>query len=93
MEANRPGATKPTTLPPNQQFELMQRAAWRAGVMGSLNALALVLAARLIVLVAVAGAIALTFSALGHPDSWNTQVVLGVYTSGAVLVSWLVSRK
>lgn len=94
MEANRPKTT--TSAPtPSQQFqqEFMHRSVWKAALLGNLNALALVLAARLIVLVAIGGAIALTWAALGHSDSLSTQVVLAVYTSCAVLVSWIVSRK
>lgn len=96
MEANRtnPAATK-TAPTPSQQFqqEVMHRSVWKAAVMGTLNALALVLGARLIVLVLAAGAIGLTLVALGRQDSWNTIAVLGVYTCGAVLVSWLVSSR
>ena len=97
MEANRtnPEATRPTpSQPPNQfQQEYLHRSVWKAALLGNLNAMAMVLAARLIVLVAVGGAIALTYAALGHADSLSTQVVLGVYTSCAVLISWIVSRK
>lgn len=76
--------TKTTTAPPNLQFqqEYIHRAAWKAGVLGSINVLAMVLAGRLIGLVGIAGGIWLTFLALGQPDVPTTQwklIALGIY--------------
>ena len=50
------GSTTTTATPPNIPAEYMHRAAWKAGVMGSLNVLAIVLGVRLTLLVAVGGA-------------------------------------
>jgi hypothetical protein len=54
--------------------------------MGTINVLAIVLAARLIVLVSIAGGIWLSWIALGqgHPDQ-NTLIALAVYFAGCVL--------
>ena len=46
----------------------MHRAAWKAGVMGALNLLAVVLAIRLVLLVAVVGALWLAKLALDVPQ-------------------------
>jgi hypothetical protein len=76
--------TAPTqTPPPSPQQEFVHRAAWRAGVLGAINVLARVLAARLIVLIAVIGGIVLAYPALGKPD-WIMVVILGVYCAGVV---------
>jgi hypothetical protein len=63
---------------------MVHRAVWKAGVMGAVNVLAKVLAARLIVLVAVTGGIALAYPALGSPD-WFRVGILAVYCAGVVL--------
>jgi hypothetical protein len=62
----------------------MHRAAWRAGVLGSINVLTRVLAARLIVLVAVAGGIWLTWVALGNPTI-DREIILAIYTAAVVI--------
>ena len=64
-----------------------------AGVMGTVNVLALVLSARLVALVAVAGAIALAWYALGASDillvQWRT-IALGIYAVAVCLPAlWL----
>jgi hypothetical protein len=98
MAANQPGATARTTTPqPNAlQQEFMHRSVWKAALLGNLNALALVLGARVAVILAIGGAIFLAWLVLGssdHPDP--TRVAgLGVYLLGGLLpVVWLASRK
>lgn len=72
-----------TTTPRNgHQQEYIARAAWKHGVMGAFNVLATVLAVRLILLVAVGGAIFLTYLALQQPDPFR----LGALAIFAVLV-------
>lgn len=70
-----------TTAPPS---EYVHRAAWKAGVLGALNVLVAVVAVRLILLVAVSGAIWLTYLALQSPDVMRLSV-LGVYCAAVVL--------
>ena len=73
--------------------EYVHRAAWKAGVMGALNLLAVVLAIRLTLLVAVAGAIYLTIVAANAPDPYRLGAV-GIYTLLVVgPMVWLASRK
>lgn len=62
----------------------MHRAAWKAGVLGALNLVSRVLAARVIVLIAVLGGIMVTYPALHQPD-WFRVVILAVYCAGVVL--------
>lgn len=57
----------------------MHRAAWKAGVLGAVNVMTMLLAARLLVLVAIAGAIGLTWLALGNPDPYRL-IALGIYS-------------
>src|SRR5580693_3973333 len=83
-------ATKP---PVPRETEFIHRAAWKAGVMGALNLLAVVLAVRLVLLVAVAGAIYLAIIVTSAPDPWRLAA-LGVYTVTVVgPAAWLASRK
>jgi len=71
--------------------EYIHRNAWKAGVLGALNMAALVLASRLIVLIAVAGGIVLAYPALDHPD-WFRIGILAVYCAGVVLPAvWLAA--
>lgn len=64
-------------------------AAWKSGVMGALNFAAHVLAVRMIVLVAVTGAIGLTWQALADPVLYRVLAV-GVYSMLVVIpVVWL----
>jgi hypothetical protein len=99
MAANQPGATTttaPTPGSPQFQQEYMARLVWKNAVLGSLNALALVLAARLAVLAATGGAIFLAWLALGSagPPDLTRCLALGVYLVGCLVpVVWLASRK
>ena len=78
--------------PESTNQELVNRAAWRAGVIGAVNVVAKVLSARFVVLVAVLGGIGLTWTALEAPDPYRLAV-LGVYALGvAVPTVWLASR-
>jgi hypothetical protein len=62
-------------------------------MVGVLNALAMILAARLIVLVAVAGGIWLTVIALSVPDPFRLGA-LAIYCTAVVIpVIWLASRR
>lgn len=86
-------------LRPNPQavsretFEYVQRAAWRQGVLGAVNVLALVLSVRLILLVAITGAISLTVIAIRDPDPWR-MAALGIYALTVVVPTvWLSSRR
>jgi hypothetical protein len=65
-----------TATPPDTEY--VHRAAWKAGVLGAINVLMVVTAIRLIVLVAVGGAIALTVLALQQPDPLKL-IALGIY--------------
>jgi hypothetical protein len=74
-----------------QHEEMIERGAWKSGVLGALNLVAMVLAARLIVLVAVLGGILLTWQALADPVAFRV-LALGVYGGLIVLPSiWLSS--
>lgn len=77
-------ATQPTS--PSLPQEYVHRAAWRAGVLGAVNVFTMILAARLLVLVAIGGAIALTWYALEQPDLYRL-VALGIYCSLVVVPS------
>jgi uncharacterized BrkB/YihY/UPF0761 family membrane protein len=62
----------------------MHRSVWKAAVLGTINVLAIVLAARLIALVAVSGGIALTLVVLGGtpsgvPLDQTRLIALGIY--------------
>lgn len=92
------GMTTPAT-PPNPQSvsretaEHLNRAAWKAGVLGALNVIAAVLAARFILLIAVAGAIWLTVQAIAAPDPLKLAA-LGIYALVVVVPTvWLASRR
>lgn len=74
----------PTTAPPSLSQEFVHRSAWKAGVMGAFNVLVAVLAVRLVLLVAVGGAIGLTVLALEQPDPYRLYV-LAVYCGAVVL--------
>jgi hypothetical protein len=88
-------ATTSTPTPPSIQVpfqEIQHRAAWKAGVLGSLNVLALVLGIRFIVLVAVVGGISLTWLALKQPDPYQL-IALGTYCVAVVVPCvWLAAR-
>ena len=86
ISTSNPTPTTWTQTPPNLAEtgvafgELVSRAAWRQGVLGALNLAVTILAVRLIVLVAVAGGIALTWLALQEPDPMRlgTLAIYGV---------------
>lgn len=67
--------------------------AWKAGVLGTLNVLMIVVAVRLIVLVAVAGGIGLTWLALQSPDPFRLGALM-IYCSVVVVPTiWLAGRR
>lgn len=92
------GAT--TATPPKSPFtqpvltqEYISRAAWRQGVIGALNVLTAILAVRLTLLVAVSGAVWLTWLALQTPDPYRLGA-LGVYSAVVVVpLIWLAARR
>ena len=80
----------------SQTGEYQHRAAWKAGVMGAINLLAIVLAVRLVLLVAVIGALWLAKLALDVPQPVQQAalIMLAVYCVTVVLpMVWLSSRK
>src|SRR5580704_9085084 len=94
IAANTTTSSTPNPIPrgiPNG--ELVNRAAWRAGVLGSINVLAIVLAVRLGLLVAIVGAICLTYIAIQAPDPLRLGA-LAIYCSFVLLpTTWLASRR
>ena len=87
-----------TATPPNAAVsrETVSRVAWQRGVMGALNLLAVVLAVRIVLLVAVIGALWLAKLALDVPAPLQIPalVMLGVYCATVVIpMVWLSSRK
>ena len=90
-----PSPTMPRTVLPNPNLpyeEQMHRGAWTAGVLGTLNVLALVLSARLIVLIGILGGIGLTYVALQSPDPWRLGA-LGIYAIAIVIPTvWFAPR-
>ena len=86
--------TAQTTQPPKPtaQAEYIHRAAWKASVLATLNVLLAVVAIRFAFLVAIVGAIVLTYITIASPDPWRLAA-LGVYTALVVLpATWLASR-
>jgi len=63
--------------------EQIKQAAWRAGFVGAINAIAVVLTARLIVLCSVFGAVWLTYLALQNANYFTIAALL-VYCGGVV---------
>src|SRR6516165_7738102 len=91
---NPPTTIARTTSPTTTTAPTPRDLSYIAGVMGVINGLALVLSARLVVLVAVGGAIALSWVALGRPDQWNTLIALAVYCVTVVgPCVWLAGRR
>jgi hypothetical protein len=90
------GTTATATPPnpqPNLQNEFVTRSAWKQGVLGAVNVFAAVLAARLILLIAVVGAIWLTVQAIATPDPLKLAA-LGIYALVVVVPTvWLASRR
>lgn len=73
--------------------EFVQRAAWRAGVLGAVNVFTAILAVRLILLISVCGAVALTYLVLLEPDPYRLGA-LGIYAGGVLLpLIWLSARR
>lgn len=91
--------TATTTTSPSQpsvQAEAMHRMAWKAGVIGAFNALAVILAVRLILLVAVIGALILAWTVLkaSEPVAIPALVMLAVYCALVVIpVVWLSAHR
>lgn len=89
--------TQPTTIqqPPSLTQDLQQAtlkagqdlraAAWKAGVLAAINVAVRILSARMIVLVAVVGAIALTWIALHGSADYRQLIALGVYCGFVVV--------
>ena len=92
--ATTTAATPPKPNP--QQAEYVHRAAWKAGVLGAINVLVAVVAVRLVLLVAVVGALYLARLALdvAAPVQTPALIMLGVYCATVVLpLVWLASRR
>jgi hypothetical protein len=89
-------STTPKAAVSRETGEFVHRGAWKAGVIGALNLLAVVLAVRLVLLVAVIGALWLAKLALDVPVAMQMPalVMLGVYCATVVIpMVWLSSRK
>lgn len=88
------GSSSQTPTPPsNLHNEYIHRAAWKAGVMGALNVVIALIAVRLILLVAVCGAISLAYLALASTDPYKLGT-LAVYTLVVVVpLVWLAARR
>lgn len=92
---NRSSATTPTATAssPPVPPELIHRAAWKAGVMGALNVVTALLAARLILLVAVVGEFVLAWTALANPDPYRIAALMIYATVVVVPLVWLAAAK
>ena len=96
-ELPAPTTTTPTTtssisLQTTTSDELISRAAWRAGVLGSLTVAIRILAARSILLFAVLGAIGLAWLALSASD-YVRLAALALYTITVVgPLVWLAGK-
>jgi hypothetical protein len=73
--------------------ELVTRAAWKAGVIGSLNLITAILAARLTLLVSVVGAIALAYLSLERSDPYRLGTLIAYALIVVVPLVWLTSRR
>jgi hypothetical protein len=79
--------------PVSRETEFVTRGAWKAGVLGALNALFIVLAVRAILLVAVVGAIILASAVVAAPDPWRLGA-LAIYAALIVVPTvWLSARR
>lgn len=73
--------------------ELGNRAAWKHGIIASINVVAAILAARLIFLLSVVGAFILAWRALTGGQTMQLGAV-GLYAAAVVLPAcWLASRR
>lgn len=71
----------------------MSRRAWRASVIGGLNIAALILGARLILLLATLGAFTLAWVAIQNPQLLQLGA-LAIYLLGVLApLTWLASRR
>ena len=78
--------------PPDPELINQRQVAWKAGVLGAVNVIVKVLAARLVVLVAVSGGIGLTWVALEQPDPYRLGA-LAIYALAVVCPTiYLASR-
>jgi hypothetical protein len=88
--------TTATTAPattPSPQPEALHRQAWKAGVLGALNALFVILAVRAILLVAVVGAIWMAMIAVDRPDPYRLGA-LAIYCLATIVPTvWLAARR
>jgi len=94
-----PPSVPPTAAPPlptQAQAALAQeianRASWQRGVIGAMNVAVAILAARMILLLAVIGAIALTWDALQAADPLRLGAVAGYAVTVVCPLVWLSSR-
>jgi hypothetical protein len=73
--------------------EFASRSAWKAGVLGTVNAFAVILAVRMTLLVSICGAIALALLVLEQPDPLKVAS-LGIYALVVVVpMVWLAARR
>jgi hypothetical protein len=85
--------TTPITPDTTPDPEVLTRAAWRAGVLGALNALFVILAVRAILLVAVVGAIWMAMIAVDRPDPYRLGA-LAIYCLATIVPTvWLAARR
>jgi hypothetical protein len=92
MTARTPTST-PKAPTASHETEFVHRSAWKAGVLGSINVLAIVLAVRLGLLVAIVGAIVLTYLTIQTPDPWRLGA-LAIYAAFVILpTTWLAARR
>lgn len=82
----------PYTQPVVNQ-EYVHRAAWKAGVLGSLNVLFAVIAARFILMLAIIGAVALAWVGIGNPDPWRAAILAAYAVLVVIPMVWLASRR
>ena len=78
-----PPAAMPTTPVPGGDLRV-----WKTATIATFNALAMVLAARFVVLVAVIGGVVLTYMALDHPDPYRlgALAIYSVFIVGPTIV-------
>lgn len=84
-------ATPPKPVP-RETAEFVHRAAWKAGVLGSLNVLIAVIAARFILMLAIVGAVALAWVGISNPDPWRVSILAAYAILVVIPMVWLASR-